>query len=199
MMDDGEGGDLTCPQRRRGRGRRKSARNKRGNNSVDRSVTDHRDEITDRIRPSFRRSTRSRTGGPRVPRFVGIPRVRSAPRAQRPTRRSPLKVVSHLGARDGDGRLHPRQVSRRCQRPRALPREPARRDPRRRGAKARMVRDHVRVGWEVVPRGVVASTRAVLTEEERWPFRSREMTHLAVAAMEADVEALGGDSAFAGG
>ena len=153
MMDDGEGGDLTCPQRRRGRGRRKSARNKRGNNSVDRSVTDHRDEITDRIRPSFRRSTRSRTGGPRVPRFVGIPRVRSAPRAQRPTCRSPLKVVSHLGARDGDGRLHPRQVSRRCQRPRALPREPARRDPRRRGAKARMVRDHVRVGWEVVPRG----------------------------------------------
>ena len=36
----------------------------------------------------------------------------------------------------------------------------------------------------------VASTRAVLTEEERWPFRSREMTHLAVAVMEADVEAL---------
>ena len=36
----------------------------------------------------------------------------------------------------------------------------------------------------------VASTRAVLTEEERTQFRSRQMTPLAVAVVEGDVEAL---------
>ena len=127
---------MTCPQRRRGRGRRKSARNKRGNNSVDRSVTDHRDEITDRIRPSFRRSTRSRTEG-------RASRVSSGSRASRSARaRSGRRVVRLSRSYRTSARATAMDDSSSPSFPTmptssALPREPARRDPRRRGAKAR--------------------------------------------------------------
>ena len=64
----------------------------------------------------------------------------------RPTRLSPHDPVSALGSRDRYGPLHTRHVPRRRQRPWALPRQPSPRDPRRRGAKARMVPDHLRDG-----------------------------------------------------
>ena len=83
----------------------------------------------------------------------GRPSVRAAPREVTTDALSPPDLVSDLGSRVGDGPLDPRQVPRRRARPRALPRQPAPRDPRRRGGKSRMVPDDVRDGGEDVPRG----------------------------------------------
>ena len=80
----------------------------------------------------------------------------------RPTRPSPPDPGPHLSTRDGDGPLHPRQVSRP---PRLGPfSATCPRDPRRRGAKARMVPNDVRDGGRACREAVerVPSAREVV-------------------------------------